>query len=156
HDGKIAVRANDLVDEGDRGDLYHFDGVGEPIRAHAAKPEVVEEGPIRAQLRITQSLTIPKSLSGDRRRRSDEMRELTAVTELTLYAGERRVELSTMLTNDAQDHRLRALVHVPRRAERLDVEHGMTVIARPFDAALALGGGTERAAPTGQHHRFVD
>jgi alpha-mannosidase len=150
------VRANDLVDEGDRGDLYHFDPVGEPVRAHTATATVVEDGPLRARLRIEQKLAVPRSLAADRRRRTDETRPLTAVTEVTLHAGQRRVDFATTLVNDAEDHRLRVLVHAPFHAERLDVEHGLAVLARPFDPARALGGGTERAAPTGQHHLFVD
>jgi alpha-mannosidase len=57
---------------------------------------------------------------------------------------------------ESEDHRLRALVHLARRAEQLAVDHGLAVVARPLEAALALGGGSERAAPTGQHHQFVD
>ncbi len=159
HDSSLElppVRANDLVDEGDRGDLYHFEPIGEPIRARSSTASVVEAGPLRARLRIVQELTLPKSLAADRQRRHQETRELIAVTEVTLTAGERRVDFSTSLVNDLDDHRLRALAHFPRRAERLDVEHGLAVVARPFDTARALGAGTERAAPTGQHHQFVD
>ncbi|MFI5291061.1 MAG: glycosyl hydrolase-related protein, partial [Polyangia bacterium] len=71
-------------------------------------------------------------------------------------AGERRVELTTTFDNQVADHRLRALVHAPLCAERLDAHQGLAVIARPLDPAAALGAGTERAAPTGQHHLFVD
>ena len=152
HDSSLElppVRANDLVDEGDRGDLYHCDPIGEPIRARSSTASVVESGPLRARLRIAQQLTVPKSLAADRQRRHEETRELIAVTEVTLTAGERRVDFATSLVNHMDDHRLRALVHFPRHAEQLDVEHGLAVVGRPFDTARALGAEVERAAPTG-------
>jgi alpha-mannosidase len=76
-------------------------------------------------------------------------------TEVTLQAGERRIEVTTRFENQVKDHRLRAVLSAPLQAERLDVEHGMAVVARPLDAG-ALGAGSERPAPTGQHHLFVD
>ena len=151
-----AVRANQLVDDGDRGDLYHCDPVGEAIRAGEAKLSVVEAGPIRARLRIEQTLVLPRSLASDRRTRGVETRPMKVLTDVTLTAGERRVEFATLLVNEHEDHRLRALVRLPLRAERLDVEHGLSVVTRSFDPSSALGAGSERAAPTGQHHQFVD
>jgi alpha-mannosidase len=80
----------------------------------------------------------------------------TRITVVTLMGGERRVELTTTLDNTVSDHRLRAWVHLPFAPERLDVEHGLAVVRRPLDPGAALGHGAERAAPTGQHHGFVD
>jgi alpha-mannosidase len=150
------VRANDLVDEGDRGDLYHFDPAGTPVRAKAARSRIVEEGPIRARLVVEQDLELPVGLTADRATRASNTRMLTTTTEITVTAGERRVELRTSFDNQVLDHRLRALVHAPMHAERLDVDHGLAVVARPLDPSAALGAGSERAAPTGQHHQFVD
>ena len=150
-----AVRANDLVDEGDRGDLYHFDSAGGELKPRAARARVVEEGPLRARLVIEQELELPLSLTDDRQGRGKKTRTHHLSTEITVRAGERRVDFVTTFDNEARDHRLRALVHAPMHAERLDVEHGLAVVARPLDTSL-LGAGTERAAPTGQHHLFVD
>ncbi len=150
------VLVNDLVDEGDRGDLYHCDPVGDPIRALSATATVLERGPLRGRIRIVQDLELPLALDLSRQTRSATTRRTTITTDVSLTAGERRVELTTSFDNASGDHRLRALVHVPLRAERLDVEHGLTVIARPLDPLATLGSGSERAAPTGQHHGFVD
>ncbi|HZS36059.1 MAG TPA: glycoside hydrolase family 38 C-terminal domain-containing protein [Polyangia bacterium] len=150
------VRANDLVDEGDRGDLYHFDPTQTaPVRARAARARVTESGPLRARLIVEQDFDLPAGLSADRRARSESTRPTTVTTEITLTAGERRVEFVTTFDNQVLDHRLRALTHVPIHAERLDVDHGLAVVARPFDPA-SLGSGSERPAPTGQHHHFAD
>jgi len=154
--GMGPVRVDPLVDEGDRGDLYHFDAVGAPIRAGAAAVRVVEAGPLRGRLRIEHALVVPVGLSPDRRARAAETVRLPAVTEVTLQVGAARVELVTTVENVARDHRLRALVRLPLYAERLDAEHGLAVVARPLDPAAHLGHGIERAAPTGQHHGFVD
>ncbi len=152
-----AVRINDLVDEGDRGDLYHFDPVpgAAPIRPRLVDARVVEAGPVRARLRVQQELQLPLSLTDDRSARTAQTRAMAITSEVSLVAGQRRVEVVTWFDNTCADHRLRALVHVPLRAERLDVHHGLAVVPRPLDTA-SLGAGAERAAPTGQHHLFVD
>lgn len=150
------VRANELVDDGDRGDLYHFDAAGEPVRAKAARARVTEAGPLRARLIIEQDLELPLGLTTNRSRRAPETRLTTVTTEITVTAGDRKVDFVSTFDNQVSDHRLRALVHAPLHAERLDVEHGLAVVARPLDPTSALGAGSERAALTGQHHAFVD
>jgi hypothetical protein len=151
----LTVRANDLCDEGDRGDLYHFDGVEPAVRPTLVRATVTEAGPLRARLMIEQELVVPAGLTHDRARRATEPRPLAVTTTVTLTAGTRAVEIVTALDNLAPDHRLRALVHAPFSAERLDVDQGIAVVARPLDTA-SLGAGVERPAPTGQHQRFFD
>jgi alpha-mannosidase len=152
----IAVRTNDLADEGDRGDLYHFDRAnGAPVRPRAARSELLEAGPVRARLRVWQEFVLPVALKADRSGRAAETRATTAVTDVTVYAGERRVELTTTFHNEVLDHRLRALTHLPFSPTRLDADQAMAVVSRPLDPA-ALGAGLERPSPTGQHHGFVD
>jgi mannosylglycerate hydrolase len=155
-DQRFSVRANDLVDEGDRGDLYHCDPLAPQVRSSSATATVIEEGPVRARLRIVQELDLPVALDASRRGRSLVTHPVNVITEVSLWAGERRVELVTVLENVSCDHRLRALIHLPFKAERIDTEHGLAVVQRPLDPCNALGGGSEHAAPTGQHHAFVD
>jgi alpha-mannosidase len=147
----------ELTDEGDRGDLYHFDPVpgDAPLRARLVRTSVVESGPLRARLVAEHELLLPGSLSADRSRRAGEPRPCTALTEITLVAGEPRVELAVSFTNDALDHRLRAVHHLPFAATRLDADQGLAVVARPLETT-SLGAGVERPAPTGQHQRFAD
>jgi hypothetical protein len=154
-DGTRRVRANDLVDEGDRGDLYHAELVGAPLRATATRISVVESGPLRACLRVGQVLEVPAGLEADRRSRR-ATRPLAVTTEIAIVAGERRVDFTTTFVNEHEDHRLRAIAHAPYEAERFEVEHGLCVVPRPFDTLQALGVGAERAAPTAPHHLFVD
>jgi alpha-mannosidase len=150
------VRANDLVDDGDRGDLYHFDPVdAAPIRPRLVGVEVVERGPARARLKVRQVIDLPVALTASRKARAPIARATEIETEVTVSAGERRVEFRVSLDNEARDHRLRALAHLPFEARRLDVEHCLAVIERPLDPST-LGAGIERAAPTGQHHLFAD
>jgi hypothetical protein len=157
HDSALGlkVRANDLQDEGDRGDLYHFDGVGQPTTPTLVRSTVIEAGPVRARLVIEQSLPVPVGLSHDRSKRATETRPLLVTTMVTLTTGSRAVEITSALENQMPDHRLRALVQAPLSAERLDVDQGIAVVARPLDTT-SLGSGIERPAPTGQHQRFVD
>jgi hypothetical protein len=154
--GLPPVVANLLVDEGDRGDLYHADPVGEEVRPGDLTVSVIERGPVRGRLRIGMDLELPVGLDLSRRARSTTRHRITVVTEVSLTAGERRVAFTTRLDNPACDHRLRTHLRIPLSPERLDVEHGLTVVPRPLDPTRALGSGVERAAPTGQHHGFVD
>jgi mannosylglycerate hydrolase len=151
----FAVRAHDLVDEGDRGDLYHFDPAGTPVRAREVRLVPVESGPVRAQLRIDLTFDLPVSLTVDRSKRSPVNRPTTLSTLVTLSGGERRVEFVTTFENQTFDHRLRVLFHLPFSPQRLDVDHGLAVVARPLDPRT-LGAGSERPAATGQHHGFCD
>ncbi len=152
----LSVRANDLIDEGDRGDLYHFDPTADPPQQpRHARVLVVEDGPLRASLRIEQEFELPPGLLEDRLARGGTPRRVPVVTEVSVTAGERRVDFVTTLVNETRDHRLRALCHVPFRVDHLDVEHGLAVLPRPLDPAV-LGQGIEQPAPTGQHHGFAD
>jgi alpha-mannosidase len=153
----LKVRAHELVDDGDRGDLYHFDAVAKdtPLRPRLVRASVVEEGPLRARLAVEQEFELPVGLTTDRSARAPKTRSCTALTEVTLLAGERRVEIATTFTNDVADHRLRARVHLPLVATRIDADQGLAVVARPLETQT-LGAGVERPAPTGQHQRFVD
>lgn len=154
--GLAPIVANILIDVGDRGDLYHFDPTtGGNVLAHAARAAVIESGPLRARLRIEQDLNLPMGLSENRRERAASTRMHTLTTEITLTAGERRVEFVTSMNNEAMDHRLRAHVQLPFQARRFDVDHGLAVIDRPLDPTT-LGSGLERPALTGPHHLFVD
>jgi alpha-mannosidase len=152
------VRANDLIDDGDRGDLYHCDPLDPAVRPKLIRATVTEAGPLRGRIVIEQQLDIPAGLSPDRRLRAAEPRPTSVTTTVTLTAGARAIELRTTLDNQATDHRLRALVHAPFRAERLDADQGLAVVARPIDTSTLAGppGAMEKPAPTGQHHRFVD
>ena len=154
----LRVRANDLVDDGDRGDLYHCDPLAPAIRPTLVRATVTEAGPLRGRIVLEQQLDVPAGLSADRSQRSPTLRPTTLTTTVTLTAGARAVELVTTFDNQTTDHRLRALVHAPFRAERLDVDQGLAVVARPLDTSTLAGppGAMEKPAPTGQHHRFVD
>jgi mannosylglycerate hydrolase len=160
HDARsdLRVRANDLLDDGDRGDLYHCDPLEPSLRPKLVRATVTEAGPLRGRIVIEQQLDAPAGLSPDRKTRAAETRPLTITTTVTLSAGVRAVELSTTFDNQATDHRVRALVHAPFYAERLDVDQGLAVVARPLDTQTLAGSADamEKPAPTGQHHRFVD
>ncbi|MDB4971094.1 MAG: hypothetical protein JWN44_6783 [Myxococcales bacterium] len=157
HDAEsdLKVRANDLVEDGDRGDLYHYDPVAPVLRPRLVRARVTEAGPLRGRIVIEQEIDVPIGLSDDRKTRHASSKAMAITTEVTLSADARAVELTTMFDNQVTDHRVRAFVHAPFRAERLDIDQGLGVVARPLDVA-ALGAGLERPAPTGQHHRFVD
>jgi mannosylglycerate hydrolase len=122
-------------DEADRGDSYTFC----PLEGDTpwtssgcdARVRVLEPGPLRAELEIRLSFTLPASLSADRRNRVGRAR-CEAVTRVRLHAGIDRVELSTRLINRSADHRLR--VRFPDRTgdpKRVRAQSAFAVVERP-------------------------
>jgi alpha-mannosidase len=79
---------------------------------------VLEDGPARKTIEIAQVYRAPSSLRPDRRGRTEEAQggppaavDLPILSQISLYPGIRRVDITTTVNNQAQDHRLR--VHFP-------------------------------------------
>jgi alpha-mannosidase len=153
--GRAAV-THLLFDEGDRGDLYHSEPIGEPLGPIESSAVVEEAGPLRWRLSLRTRLVLPRGLEPDRQRRQPPTESLDVSTTLTLLAGSPRVECALSFDNSVEDHRLRVCTRLEGAVDRLEVEHGLAVLSRPLDPGTQLGHGSERAAPTGQHHGFVD
>ena len=127
HDASIdlRVRANDLVDDGDRGDLYHCDPVGKPLLL----PTLVRatwsprRSPLRGRIVVEQTLDDLRRLISElsAARATTTVRRTTLTTTVTLSTGSRAVELSTTVLDNALDRSphpcLRACA-VRRRAAR--------------------------------------
>jgi alpha-mannosidase len=115
--GRLYHGLGRLVDSGDRGDEYNFDApivdriVDRPSRR--VRTRVIEQGPVRAALRIEAEYRVPASITPDRRRRSRRTVALKTVRSVSLAAGSPRVELRTEVDNTARDHRLRAHFLLP-------------------------------------------
>jgi alpha-mannosidase len=105
-----------LVDGGDRGDSYNY---GPPAKdVLVAEPtevtvDVLENGPLRARIRITRVYDWPAALSPDRDVRAGETVSTPVETLVELRVGEPFVRVSTSLLNTSADHRLRCHVPLP-------------------------------------------
>ncbi|WOX14952.1 glycoside hydrolase family 38 C-terminal domain-containing protein [Streptomyces sp. N50] len=113
-DGTVLYGVGRLVDGGDRGDSYNYAPpahdvlVSEPTEIAV---EVVENGPLRARLRVTRGYEWPAALSADRDVRGEQTLPTPVETLVEVRAGEPFVRVSTSFLNQSADHRLR--FHVP-------------------------------------------
>jgi len=143
-------------DDGDRGDEYNYDPVGDS--AAIATPasisaSVVDDGPVRKRLKLTQVFQVPASLNPDRRSRSSECEQLEIALTATLYAGLDRVDFIADVTNRARDHRLRAALRTPIVATDAVHDTSFGVLRRPV--APSEPRGTEDIYPTVPHRTFT-
>ncbi|HEY3723224.1 MAG TPA: glycosyl hydrolase-related protein [Acidimicrobiia bacterium] len=116
-DGTFTVRFGDrsygglgaLEDEGDRGDTYDFDPIGDTDRARVTSVTVSrarhESGIER--LTVDRELAVPAALAADRSERTDGTVTVRVRTEARVAPGVERVDVHVEVTNPARDHRLR-------------------------------------------------
>ena len=108
----------DWEDSGDRGDTYDFDpvpGLGKLEgleRQRRCHPNGIQT------LRIDRILRLPKGLTPERNRRSDDTVLLPLCVELRLAPGVPRLDIEVSLDNTACDHRLRLLFPTGQAAPR--------------------------------------
>ena len=108
---------NLLLDEGDRGDEYTYSYAGPPVRsAGRAGERETRCGPLRGEVRVRFTLTVPIALRSDRRARDERTVDLGVATVIRLDAAADRVEIETTIENRARDHRLRAFFATGRPA----------------------------------------
>ncbi len=116
-DGTFTVRFGDraypglgaLEDEGDRGDTYDFDPLGDTGRAHVTSVAVTRarhESGIQ-RLTVERELTVPAGIMPDRSARTDETVTVRVRTEARVAPGVERVDVRLEIANPARDHRLR-------------------------------------------------
>jgi alpha-mannosidase len=115
--------------------------------------DVIEEGPLRATLRVRRTYRIPEGLRTDERARARRTVLLPVTTDLSLRAGEPFLRATTTLHNVARDHRLRVRFGVPFSAERSYADGAFDVVERALEAE---GGDHEVGLPTFPCRRWVD
>jgi mannosylglycerate hydrolase len=143
-------------DDGDRGDEYNYDPVGDsaPIATPASiSASVVDNGLVRKRIKLAMTFEVPASLRADRRVRSQEREQLDVALTATLYAGLDRVDFIAAVTNRSRDHRLRAALRTPVTAADAVHDTSLGVIRRPL--APSEPRGTEDIYPTVPHRTFT-
>jgi alpha-mannosidase len=163
HQGIEYSGLNQIVDGGDVGDLYTYCPPASEwqITAPSRTPLVAltEHGPMRATLAITRVYRLPASCTAERDARSGETVDCTVISEVSLSAFARRVEVRTTVENQARDHRLRVHFPVPFVAEVADAEGTFEVTHRPARQPLPATGSWDdwAEAPVDTHpqKRFV-
>ena len=110
---RLYAGLNRFVDSGDCGDTYNFspppnDSREDRPRLHSVH---IVRGPVQERMTVSLVLSVPASLSEDRKSRSRERVELPITTTIAVTYGVPRVDIHTQVENRARDHRLR--VHFP-------------------------------------------
>lgn len=156
--GKAYSGFNLLEDTEDAGDEYDYSPAenSQTITSEnvKARVKIVESGPIRASLLITYDLRLPEGLTPDRKGRSKRMVRCPVQVKVSLSSGVPRVDFEVTVTNNAKDHRLRALFPTDIQTEVAKVEEHFHVIERPL--ALPEGKGwAQPPQPTNHMDNFV-
>jgi alpha-mannosidase len=143
-------------DDGDRGDEYNFDPVGEA--AAISEPasitaQVLDDGPDRRRIDLAIVFDIPAALAGDRRSRSVEREKLTIELGATLHSGLDRIDFTAEVNNRSRDHRIRAALRTPIVATDAVHDTSFGVLRRPLTPTEPRG--TEIIYPTGPHRTFT-
>ncbi|HSZ22579.1 MAG TPA: glycoside hydrolase family 38 C-terminal domain-containing protein, partial [Candidatus Sulfotelmatobacter sp.] len=143
-------------DDGDRGDEYNFDPVGDgaAIAIPASiSASVVDHGPVRKRIKLSMTFEVPAALTADRRSRSSNCEQLEVALTATLYAGLDRVDFTADVNNRARDHRLRAALRAPIVATDAVHDTSFGVLRRAL--APSEPRGTEDIYPTVPHRTFT-
>lgn len=158
--GAIYWGINCLVDGGDAGDEYTY---SPPTRDHIVRgpdePPIItleEHGPARQTARVELKLRLPVGLTEDRRERSMETVLCPVTSWLSVYPGVPRVDVRTVVTNRARDHRLRVLFPTQLEAEFSHADGQFAVIRRAIQAQEYAEGWAEHPATTHPQLAFVD
>ncbi|MFF1449643.1 alpha-mannosidase [Streptomyces sp. NPDC058274] len=154
-DGTVLSGVGRLVDGGDRGDSYNYAPpardklVSEPTRITV---ELVENGPLRARLRVTRVYEWPAALAADRDVRGGTTVPTPVEMLVELRTGEPFVRISTAFLNRSADHRLRFHVPLPRPVTTSASAGQFAVTERGLTAE---GGWGEYPLPTFPASTFV-
>jgi len=137
HTGQTFQGMNCLVDGGDCGDEYNYsppsnDRVIRRASLHKAR---LDKSAVRQTMHLDLQLSIPASLSQDRKTRSENMVVLPVQTSISLFPGIARLDIHTEIENLAQDHRLRVHFPAPFAAQTADCDGHFEVVHRPVSAS---------------------
>jgi 2-O-(6-phospho-alpha-D-mannosyl)-D-glycerate hydrolase len=115
--GERSGRQNTLISEGDRGDEYTYSYAGPTIGSEGLPgTRRASATGDRATATVELVLRVPARLRDDRLARSPELVDCAVLVEISLDAGERRVDVQLRVDNRASDHRLRVLCETGTRA----------------------------------------
>jgi membrane-associated phospholipid phosphatase len=115
--GERGGRQNRLISEGDRGDEYTYSYAGPTVGSEGVSGtrRTSVDGD-RATAAVELVLRLPARLRDDRLARSPELVDCPVRVQISLDAGERRVDVTLEVENRAGDQRLRVLCETGTKA----------------------------------------
>jgi hypothetical protein len=143
-----------LVDGGDVGDTYNWCPPDQDLLVDtptSVTTQVLEHGPVRAQLEVLRSYELPSHVEGPTRAGATAVEVRTV---LEVRAGEDLVRVHVAFDNHGlRDHRLRVHLPLPEPAASSRAECAFAIVERGLTAE---GGPTEQGLPTFPSRRFVE
>ncbi|MCP4639040.1 MAG: alpha-mannosidase, partial [bacterium] len=140
----------------------------ETITSHGFPVSIAleEAGPLFARMRVEYHMRIPAGITDEitarfrdtddsHTSRSTEMRDLVVTSRFTLRAGQKRLDVTTSLTNTCRNHRLRVMFPTHLKATTTESEAAFDVISRDIHVKK---GNAYFGRPNPQYpmYRFVD
>lgn len=157
--GVVYSGLNQFEDGGERGDEYNYCPPANDliINAPSKSPVVTQEnlGANSQKLRIIQEYKVPQKLTEDRDSRSSKLEPLVFVTEVNLLSGVQRVDISTILQNEVQDHRLRVLFPTGIQTKHAIADGHFDRIIRDAELPTNTQDWIEPPQPTAPQRAFV-
>lgn len=160
HDsGRTYTGLHHFADVADAGDSYsHCPLPGDvAISTHEGEAiiAVTERGPVRATMRVTRTLSVPASLTVDRGERTPETVVMTFISDISLYAGQPGVFITTQVENLAHDHKLMALFPTGIQTDKAFVDASFMVSERDLHLPESVGW-VEDPTPLMHQRSFTD
>ena len=155
-DGTLTEGVGRMEEGGDVGDSYNYGPPpGDRIVDTPGSVSVTTElsGPVRGRLRVSRTFAWPAAALPDGSARIDAVEPTEVVTELELRAGEPFLRVAVAFDNRSEDHRVRFLTPLPRRAEVSHAEGQFAVVER---GTAGEGGYHEEPLATYPAHGWVD
>ncbi|CCJ33191.1 Alpha-mannosidase [Caloramator australicus RC3] len=129
---KIYDNLNVFEESGNAGDEYDYSPPKEDlvITTYNSNPKIdlIENGPIKATIRIKHILNLP--IDTDAKCRSKEEADSIIENHVTLYRDLDRIEFKTIIDNKVKNHRIRALFESNVNAEKHIAQQHFGVIER--------------------------
>lgn len=133
--GQIYRNLGTFEDDGDAGDGYWYRppmlNSLQSSQGRAARITLLQTGPVLAQYRIDISLSVPESLTADKRSRGGKWVDLPISMTVSLGSRAKRVDLQIEVNNLAKDHRLRVCFPTGAATALSWAESAFDVVSRP-------------------------
>jgi alpha-mannosidase len=155
-DGTRTEGVGRIEEGGDVGDSYNYGPPPGDRIIHAPQSVSVTTelgGPVRGRMRVSRTFPWPAAALPDGSARIDAVEPTEVVTELELRANEPFVRVAVAFDNRSEDHRVRFVVPLPRRAEVSHAEGQFAVVERGM---AGEGGYHEEPLATYPAHGWVD
>jgi mannosylglycerate hydrolase len=158
--GRTVSGLNHFFDVEDAGDEYTscpFEHDSQLISTVGREATVtqLEAGPLRATFRVEHTLDLPAGLTDDRRQRSEQTIRHTVVSDISLYAGQPGIFITTRLNNQARDHKLSVYFPTGIRAAAAHVDESFMIATRELGLPDSTGW-VEDPTPLMHQRAFTD